>query len=401
MITDPTILPAGPAAASDGQPAPLRHVALLVESSGAYGRGLLQGIAKYNREHRGWSTYFQPHGLTDPPPDWLRNWKGDGILARINDRQTAKFVARTKVPVVNLRGTLLDLPFPLVTIDSDAIGLVAAEYLLDLGLVHFAVCGKTPGVNPALDERQATFVERIGEAGYPCPAFPAAKKNDWEAEQARLVEWLRALPRPVGIMACNDERGLQVLDACRRAGLAVPDEVAVLGVDNDEPLCDLSIPPMSSVHVNAEGIGYQAAALLDRMMSGGAPAEPVVRVPPRGVVARRSTDILACEDDEVSRAVRYIRERACRGLQVVDVLTHVGMSRASLQERMKRVIGRTIHQEIQRVRLTRVKQGLVDPTMTIKQVARDSGFSSVQYMTRLFHAVTGETPAQYRRQRLK
>lgn len=383
------------------RPAALRHVALLIESSGAYGRGLLQGIAKYNRERRGWSTYFQPHGLTDPPPDWLRHWKGDGILARINDRQTARFVGRTRVPVVNLRGTISELPFPLVTIDSGAIGALAAEYLLDLGLVNFAFCGRPAGVNPALDERQETFIARIAKAGYPCPVFPSPRKADWETEQAKLVEWTLSLPRPVGIMACNDERGLQVLDACRRAGLTVPDEVAVIGVDNDEPLCDLSIPPMSSVHVNAEGIGYQAAALLDRMMGGERCGDRVIRVPPRGVVARRSTDILACEDEEVSRAVRFIRERACRGLQVVDVLTHVGMSRASLQERMKRVIGRTIHQEIQRVRLARVKQGLVDPTMTIKQVARDSGFSSVQYMTRLFHAVTGETPAQYRRQRLK
>ena len=169
------------------------------------------------------------------------------------------------------------------------------------------------------------------------------------------MKWIKSLPKPVGVMACNDERGLQVLDACRRAGVAVPDEVAVIGVDNDLPMCELAIPPLTSVDVNAEGIGYEAAALLERMMSGKKPPAKPTMLPPRGVITRRSTDLIASEDEEVSRAVRYIREHACNRLQVSDVLTHMGMSRASLQQRMKQIVGRTIHQEIQRVRLNRAK----------------------------------------------
>jgi LacI family transcriptional regulator len=179
----------------------------------------------------------------------------------------------------------------------------------------------------------------------------------------------------------------------------VPDEVAVVGVDNDQPLCELSIPPLSSVDVNAENIGFEAAALLDQMMSGAQPPKEPIRLAPRGVITRRSTDIIACEDEEVSRALRYIRENACRGLQVVDVLSYMGMSRAPLQARMKQMINRTIHQEIQRVRLARAKELLAMSELTIKQVARESGFASVQYMTRTFHAMTGETPARYRNQR--
>ena len=200
-------------------------------------------------------------------------------------------------------------------------------------------------------------------------------------------------------MACNDECGLSVLDACRRAGAAVPDDVAVVGVDNDESLCDLAIPPLSSVDVNAEGIGYEAAALLDRMMNGQpAPTRPI-KLAPRGVVTRRSSDVVASEDEEVGRAVLYIRERACGGLQVGDVLSHTGMSRASLQQRMKQLLGRTIHQEIQRARLSKAKDLLAMSGLTIKQVARESGFASVQYMTRVFRAEIGETPARYRRRR--
>ena len=204
-------------------------------------------------------------------------------------------------------------------------------------------------------------------------------------------------------MAGNDERGLQVLDACRRAGAVVPDDVAVIGVDNDESLCDLAIPPLTSIDVNAEGIGYEAAALLDRMMSGNKPARGLkpIRIAPRAVVTRRSTDVIASEDEEVNRAVRYIREQAPAGLQVSGVLAYMGMSRAALQQRMKQITGRTIHQEIQRVRLARVKELLVMSPMTIKQVARLSGFASVQYMTRVFRAGTGETPAKYRGMRSK
>jgi LacI family transcriptional regulator len=158
---------------------------------------------------------------------------------------------------------------------------------------------------------------------------------------------------------------------------------------------------MSSVDVNAEGIGYEAAALLDKMMSGKKVAPKPIRISPRAVVTRRSTDVIASEDEEVNRAVRYIREQACNRLQVVDVLGFMGMSRASLQQRMKQIAGRTIHQEIQRVRLNRAKDLLSMSNLTIKQVARESGFASVQYMTRVFRSATGETPARYRSHRAK
>jgi LacI family transcriptional regulator len=267
-----------------------------------------------------------------------------------------------------------------------------------------AVCNKPRGVNPVLDQRCDAFEELAKQAVAECHVFRAtiaAMQSDWESEQEQLAEWIRALPKPIGVMAANDERGLQVLDACRRAHVAVPEQVAVIGVDNDEPLCDLSIPPMTSIDVNAEGVGYEAAALLDRLMDGRKASGKMTKIAPRGVVTRLSTDMVASEDEEVNRAVRYIRENACKGLQVVDVVAYMGMSRASLQQRMKQIVGRTIHQEIQRVRLARVQELLVMSGMTIKQVTREAGFASVQYMTRVFRAVTAETPARYRNRRMK
>jgi LacI family transcriptional regulator len=381
----------------------MRHVALLIESSGSYGRGLIQGIARYHHQHAAnWSIYFRPHGLADPPPTWLSEWSGDGILARLGSRSAADIVRRTGAAVVNLRGTVPDLTFPYVTVDNAGVANLAAQHLLERGVEHFAFCGRPRGINPSLDQRSDAFkraIERSGNACHAYPPAPSSEPTDWETEQERLTEWLRRLPKPIGVMACNDERGLQVLDACRRCGVAVPDEVAVVGVDNDPTLCELAIPPLSSVDVNAEGIGYEAAALLDRMMGGAKAPARAVKVVPRGVVTRRSTDLVASEDEELNRAIRYIRENACRGLQVMDVLRFMGMSRAPLQQRMKQLVGRTLHQEIQHVRIGRAKELLSRSRLTIKQVARESGFASVQYMTRLFRAVTGETPARYRLRR--
>ena len=391
----------------------MRHVALLIETSGAYGRGLLRGVARYNRERGRWSTYFQPTGLGAPPPEWLEAWEGDGILARIENKRLAEVLQETDVPVVNLRWNTAALPFPYVGLDNTKIAQLAAAHLRDRGLKHFGFCGKERGVHPGLDERGDEFRRIVAEAGFTFSEFPAGRSDasksgsnghgkassggqGWEQEQARLAAWVESLPKPVGVMACNDERGLQVLDACRRAGAAVPEQVAVIGVDNDEHLCDLSIPPMTSVDVNGEQIGYAAAELLDGLMSGRKPPAPKTLLAPRGVVTRRSTDVLASEDPAVNLATAFIRERGGRGLQVPEVTAHVKMSRASLEPRMKRVLGRTIHQEIQRVQLDRVKELLVGSAMPIKQIAREGGFSCVQYLTRVFRSATGETPARYR-----
>jgi LacI family transcriptional regulator len=272
----------------------MRHVAILTETSRAYGRGLLRGIARYNRDHGQWSTYFQPQGLGDPAPAWLASWKGNGILARIENRIVARVVHKAGVPVVNMRGTLADLPFPFIGSNNLAVAKLAAEHLLERGFRHFAFFGYQRKLHPKLDLRGDCFQQSIEQAGFHCQVLRDVKRQrprTWEQEQAWIARWVSELPTPVGILAANDDRGLQLLDACRRSQVAVPDQVAVLGVDNDEYLCDLSLPSLSSIDVNSEETGYQAAALLDRLMDGKRLPKRIPEIKPQGVIVRRSTEI--------------------------------------------------------------------------------------------------------------
>ncbi len=208
-----------------------------------------------------------------------------------------------------------------------------------------------------------------------------------------------ALPKPLGLIACNDFRGIQALDACRRSGIAVPEEVAVVGVDNEELVCTLAYPPLSSVVPDARSIGYEAAALLDRLMRGEtAPAAPL-SIPPVDVITRLSTDINAIADPDVATAMRFIRERACEGIGVADVLSRVPVSRSVLQRRFRSLLGRSIHGAIAGVRLQRAKQLLIDTDLPLSAIAQRAGFSHVEYLCAAFRQATGLSPGTYRRDR--
>lgn len=374
-----------------------RHVALLIEATNAYARGLLHGVAQYEHEHAGWTVYFEPHASDAPPPKWLKNWKGDGILARVENGRIAKAVLAVGVPVVELRRKATLAGIPSIGPDNDGVTRLAIEHLRERGFRHFGFCGLPRGLDPPMDDRADAFRRHLEEAGLRCSLFEAERGGTWEREEQRIARWVRALPKPAGVMTCNDNRGLQVLRACMSVGVAVPDQVAVIGAGNDDCLCSLAHPPLSSIDLGPEAIGYEAAALLDRMMSGRRAPALHIQVPPRGIVTRRSTDVLATEDQAVAAAVRFIRGHAYDDICVADVLGHVSLSRSALEPRLKRVIGRTIHQEIHRVRLERVKVLLSTTDLPTKQIAAQAGFHSVQYLARVFRNATGRTPANYRK----
>jgi LacI family transcriptional regulator len=380
----------------------LPHIALLIETSREYGRGLLRGVSRYHQEHGPWSIYFEPHGLNEPPPSWLKNWRGDGILARIDDRRTADMILAAGLPAVDIRGALEDLPIPFVGLDNRPICQLGFEHLQECGLQNFAFCGTPRGENPNQDRRCDMFVEFVEAAGKNCEIFvgsPRRGKGSWETEQQQISRWLKGLRKPVGVMTCHDDRGHQTLDACRRAGLRVPDDVAVIGVDNDSHLCNLCTPPLTSIDVNPSRIGYEAAALLMRLMKGEPrPTEPVMLGPPRGVVPRQSTDVLSNEDQDVAAALRFIREHATEGIHVRDVIANARRSASTLERRIKAAIGRTIKAEITHTRLHRAKLLLQETDLPVGTVAIRAGFSEPKYFCEVFRHAERMTATAYRKQ---
>ncbi|TWT35390.1 Xylose operon regulatory protein [Posidoniimonas corsicana] len=378
------------------------HVALLIETSREYARGLLRGVATYLRERGPWSIYFEPHGLDDPPPDWLVDWKGDGILARVNSREMADEILATGIPAIDLRGALVGLELPFIGVDNRPIAKLGYQHLRDLGLKNFAFCGTPKGENPNQDLRCQYFVELVEEDGAQCHVLLGEQQRQrapsWEDQQQQIAAWLEDLPKPVGIMTCHDDRGQQVLDACRRASISVPDTVALISVDNDSHLCNLSTPPMTSIDVNPSRIGFAAAEMLGKMMRGKRPAQMTTLLgPPRGIAARRSTEMLAIDDADVELAIRYIRENATSGVRAADVVAQARSRPTTLERRFKSILGRTIKAEITRVRLDRAKLLLAETELNVSAIAVRTGFAEPKYFCEVFRKHQGVTATEYRK----
>ena len=377
------------------------HVALLVETSLASGRDILRGIARYVRENQPWLLYHEPRSLEDRPPSWLKGWRGHGIIARVQTPAMARVIAQTRLPVVDVLGVVEGTGFPLVHVDDDATGTLAAEHLLDRGFRNFAYVGlKNENWSAS---RQKAFTRVVDAKGFQVHVRNEQRRDlddqTWEVHQHKLTQWVANLSRPVGVMVCSDQRGSLLLDACRRAGLRVPDEVAVIGVDNDEPLCDVCNPPLSSVWPGHAQIGYQAAALLDRLIAGKTNASIRTLVPPLKIITRQSTDTLAVEDRVVREALRVIREQACRGTRIDEIAAAVSVSRSVLQRRFRAVLGRSINEELIAQRLKVARQLLLETNLGLMEIAERAGFRHQEYMGAVFAARLGVTPAVLRRRR--
>ncbi len=381
-----------------------RRIALLIEWSRAYGRGVLAGIANYVKAHETWKIYQTERRLCDGPPGWLKSWQGDGIIARIENEELLKAIRRLGVPVVDLFEHRSTDGIPGVITDNRAIAHLAADHLIERGLEHFAYCG-LPGVYSS-EARRECFVEYLNGAGYEVHVYDNPRQSgssfisateDYELRcEETVASWVKSLPKPVGLMACNDLRAHQVLMASSDQNIAVPEELAVIGVDNDELICELCHPPLTSIEQDCKGVGYQAAGLLDRLLDGEVPPAEPIRVEPLGVVPRPSTDIVAIGDADVAAAVHFIRGHACDGIRVSDVVEHVEMSRSTLERRFARLLGRSPKAEILRVRLERVRHLLSMTDYPLAKIAQLAGFDYMESMCCSFKRVTGQTPGQYR-----
>ncbi len=383
------------------------QVALLLETSTEYGRGLLRGIVRYSRLQGPWSLYVAPGHLEQALPK-ARSWSGTGIIARIRSPEMAKLIRATGLPFVassldESRSPGRGDKFGEVRTNSAAIAQMAAVHLLERNLRHFAYCGFV-GCAWSV-HREEAFSQHLRDRGFNCHTHQIELANwmqrpnwieNWEDEQPILVEWLKSLPMPVGLMACNDICGREVLQACAAAGLRVPDDVAVVGVDNDQMMCELSNPPLSSVALDLEKAGYEAAGLLDSLMSGRLTGEHLIRVEPVYVVTRQSSDVIVQDDPLVASAMRFIKNHAGQAIGVPDVVEQVGLSRRTLERRFFRVLRRSVASEITQCRLERAKRLLLETDLPSNRVAEGAGFGSLKTFNRVFRRAAGVPPKSFR-----
>jgi LacI family transcriptional regulator len=378
----------------------LRSIQLIYNAGVAYDVQVMTGVAAYLQEQARYSVFVEDSALKAGPAN--RSWSADGVIADLNDPAIARQAQRRKRPVVgfgvawNAGGSAI----PYFYANNGLIGRLAADHLLDRGFRRLAFCGYPS--RPSFEwsgQRERAFVARIEERGLRASSYYVsdAGRRGPAANDTALRSWLQALPKPVGIMAANDRLGRRVLEVCRTCDLAVPYEVAVIGVDNDELFCQLSSPPLSSVEQGAKRLGYSAAALLDRILDGYEPSARKFVIDPVGVVARQSTDVLAADDADVAKAVRFIYQHAAERVAVPDVVRATALSRSALEARFHAVLHTTIAGTVRRVQLERVRRLVSETVIPLKQVAADSGFKSVQHMTKSFVKAFGRTPAKYRR----
>ncbi len=362
-------------------------------------RDILRGIKLYAEGRPEWLfTPIAPEmrGMTS-----LRGLGLRGLIAHISNSTMAEKLLRLGLPVVNVAAVLPELPFARVMVDHNAVGRMAADHLLDRGLRHFGFVGYQEHAFSI--GREAGFRERIDRAGATLSIFHA--RVPWRRDptgiwpsNSNLPNWLAGLPLPAGILTSHDPQGVQVSEACRLDGLRVPDDVAIVGVDDDDLLCELARPSLSSVALPSVQIGLQAAALLDRLVTGQPPPPSPVLLPPREVVVRQSSDILAIDDPDVAAAARFIRDHSNKPIRVAEVLNAIPVSRRGLERRFRKILRRGIWEEIRRSHLEHGKTLLAGSEIPMAEVARRAGFSDSRQLSVVFRQETGMTPTAYRRQ---
>lgn len=376
------------------------QVGVLVDTSRSYGRDIVRGIRRYVAEHGPWSLYLESRDLRSSFPEWLKKWPGDGILARTVDPLLLRQLKATKLPVIEMRTTVLKHPFPFVGMDNSIVGQRVAAHFMDRGFRRFACYVDNSEL--FFQQRCQSYQDALKERGFECSVFETEvaknKLQRWDQHQRRVADWLTSLEKPCAVFASNDQLGFWVLDAARRAGISVPEEIAVIGAENDKTLCETAWPPLSSVQLRGQNVGYAAAQMLDEWMQRKAQPPAATLLLPGDIIVRQSSDIVAVEDGRIARALQYIREKAIADIGVDDVAREVALSRSALERRMKALIGRSPGEEIIRIRFSHVERLLAQTDLTLDAIAERTGFRHPQYMAEAFHKRLGMTPGAYRRQ---
>ena len=374
----------------------MKRIVLLVETSRAFGRQLIMGIARYSRLNGPWSFYKEPVDLKSSIPH-LTGWKPDGIIMR--DSLITKELLKLRIPtILAIHNSKYPKELPVIKTDSPSIAKIASDHFLGKGLKNYAFCGFDD--YDWSKERKFYFIRYIKNAGYKTHVYIAPKnmkKNDWENEQQHVGKWLKTLPKPVGIFACNDDRGQHILEICKLINLKVPEDVAVIGVDNDPMICEIGDPPLTSIALNVESAGYEAAKLLDDLIERKKIKKRQILVSPSHIIQRQSSGILAVNDDEVASAIRFIKENAKNKIHVNDVVNATNISRRTLEKRFKKTIRRSIYDEIRSIRVELISKLLIETNLPIFQITSLFNFTDVEHISRYFKKEKGIGLREFRK----
>lgn len=383
-----------------------KKVALCFSLTSGLGRNVVQGLIAYMRKHGPWKIDIR----SEEPiafASWkeIRHWHGDGIIAPVYRKDQVAMLQKKGLPVVNTTMELEDAPFPFVSYDNEAVGKMAAKHLLEHNLDRFAFIG--PRQWEYSRHRCKGFAEALAKHGAQCDTYwirsasSAKQPNEPWTESSHYLGTIKRMQPPIGVFAHNDRVAYGILQACHQLGLQVPEEVCVIGVGNDDTLCNLAFPNLSSISLPGERFGYEAAAMLDAQMRGKPLKSNSALIQPERVILRNSSDFLAVGDRHVANALRYIRNHSGRFIDVSDVMNIMPISRRSLERRFQQIVGHGIYKEISLCHIERAKELLEQTDWPISRLARESGFNATNRFEETFRKETGMSATAYRKKHTK
>jgi LacI family transcriptional regulator len=381
-------------------------IILLIDFSEEYSKSLLRGITKYSKENGPWvfcrmpTFYRESYGI-DGILKWAKEWGANGIIGQLYNDPDIQKIIEAGIPLIAEDFKERFSNIPNITGAYNETGKIAAEYFLKKGFKNFAFYGFKNIVWSR--ERSDGFENRVRQSGYKVHYFEHKKSRSrelWYYKPSSLSLWLHSLPKPIALMACDDNQGQHITEACKHIGIRIPEEVAVLGVDNDETICNLSDPPLSSIELDSEKGGYEAAKLMDLLISNRKQEYHDIVVKPTNIITRQSTDIYATSDFYISSTLKYIHQNIDKNLKVENVLKQIPLSRRSLEKRFQNITGFPVYKYIYSLRIEKFAQKLLETNNSIFEIALETGFSDGKNVSRQFKQIKGCTPIEYRKRYL-
>lgn len=377
-----------------------REVAIVMEASASFSRGVLEGVSRWIGEHEGWMITIDDREAGLPIPGWLLRWDGAGVISGVGESSLPRAWRAGQRPVVHVRRRMPAAPLSGVYPDDEAAVRLGVEHLAGRGVRHLVFCTGPSAAMKGLCDAAVRHAAMLGcRLDVHEPRRPAVRGRDRgdEDDGDAVARWLASLPKPLGVLAASDVLAVRIIEACRRSRLAVPDDVAVVGIGDDEVLCGLVTPGLTSVTHDRVRIGLEAAGMLDDAMRTGRLSSRVIAVPPAGIAVRRSSDVLAIDDADIRKALRVIQTRGCTELSAAEVATEVRVPRRQLDRKFQRILGRTIHDELQRTKVAEAKRLLAETDDKLLVISVRSGFSHAPQLCNVFKSVVGMSPMEYRR----